>query len=446
MIAGENSFGNGGYSGTAISQILPVIIESDEREKRFASGRFNPVIARQQAGEEDGFTDQWFSLINQISDSGALKGGHHRNQDRWGEIFNQSPSAGYQLPPIEGIEILKPRDRALVKIAHPWLKIDRNIPTPVLALMDYGKGRTGALLANSTWRWKINPQSPSGLYEGFWKAVINYLAYSSGEDAGKIRVIGFKSKVGKDEVFNFVVKKRYPSSRLSVVVTHPDGSKKLLEPLSAAGQPAQGVLYGKKSLRVGDNYVMFSLIPDTSVTGGASDFSLTEGRYIFEITDESPTAGKDIPRIKKETLVMVVSAENDYIDDSSNRANREMTYLDVDEDYLKLISAGLGGIYFKDDLSSLESDGVFVVSCENMKKLLLRQQAHRQTSKFYKNEGSQVYPTPDGEEKAQIKEIEKGYIVKWVWRSSKDLWFIVLIVAALIIAELVLRRKRYGLW
>ncbi|MGH9856181.1 MAG: hypothetical protein ACREBD_40630, partial [Blastocatellia bacterium] len=52
---------------------------------------------------------------------------------------------------------------------------DRNRSAPLLAEERYGRGRTMALTANDTWRWRMESPSQNNSHETFWRQLLRYL-------------------------------------------------------------------------------------------------------------------------------------------------------------------------------------------------------------------------------------------------------------------------------
>jgi hypothetical protein len=83
------------------------------------------------------------------------------------------------LPPLTGINRvagLMPGARAL--LTHPKDKSADGKPAPVLAVRDYGRGRTLALLADTSWNWAF-PAAGQGqdgrAFQRFWESAMRWL-------------------------------------------------------------------------------------------------------------------------------------------------------------------------------------------------------------------------------------------------------------------------------
>ena len=147
MIAGDNAFGKGAYSGTAIEKILPVIM--DNPDEPFEEGLFNPVVV-------------------------------NRNHPL---SFSEK-----DIYPLDGCQHLRQKPNTNVIAVHPTLKLEQK-NSVVLACMEYGKGRTVALGTNTTWRWLLSSayEGKSDLiYKNFWENIIYWL--SSAERTKSLRI------------------------------------------------------------------------------------------------------------------------------------------------------------------------------------------------------------------------------------------------------------------
>jgi len=137
MLGGDLSFSSGGYYGSELSQILPVVLLPDDNSASGAASTgssslidsepFQPRLT--PAGKSHVVT--------------ALRLDVRENAAIWDS-----------LPPIEGLNLVaRARPQATVLLSHPKLRDDSGNPMPVLTVAEFGKGRTLALQADSTWRW-----------------------------------------------------------------------------------------------------------------------------------------------------------------------------------------------------------------------------------------------------------------------------------------------------
>ncbi len=122
MIGGELSFSEGGYDTTPIADILPVRLLPGTGHLN--TDAFTPVVTEAGASHP-------------ITDLGAL-----------GDTFAA-------LPPLQGLNVtagLVPGAEAL--LAHPFINGTQG-PAPVVAVSEVGKGRSMAVMTDTTWRWAL---------------------------------------------------------------------------------------------------------------------------------------------------------------------------------------------------------------------------------------------------------------------------------------------------
>jgi len=154
MIGGDLSFASGLYGSSALAEALPVDLSGiptdgpgsqttdDFRPRLTAEGRTHPVT--------------------------SLSLDERENAGMWAS-----------LPPLMGINRvagLMPGARAL--LTHPKDKSADGKPAPVLAVRDYGRGRTLAMLTDTSWNWAF-PAAGQGqdgrAFQRFWESAMRWL-------------------------------------------------------------------------------------------------------------------------------------------------------------------------------------------------------------------------------------------------------------------------------
>lgn len=152
MVGGQSSFGPGSYAGTPIEKVLPVMVggtDAVQEKSQFvprltAEGVMHPAMEGLQP---------WFGT--------AEKPGTH------------------ELPPIRGnVVVAKPKTGATVLLVHEDKPGPDGKPQIVLATQNYGKGRSGAFTADTTYLWYLplrgmGQESP---YNRFWGQLVRWLA------------------------------------------------------------------------------------------------------------------------------------------------------------------------------------------------------------------------------------------------------------------------------
>lgn len=148
MLGGDLSFSSGGYYGSELSQILPVALLPDDNSA-------TPTAQSAVSNLTD--TDPFQPRLTPAGKSHvvtALRLDVRDNAGLWDS-----------LPPLEGLNLVaRARPQATVLLSHPKLRDDSGNPMPVLTVAEFGKGRTLALQADSTWRWGFGatPKGESG--------------------------------------------------------------------------------------------------------------------------------------------------------------------------------------------------------------------------------------------------------------------------------------------
>jgi len=190
MIGGMNSFGAGGWGGTPVEEVLPVLLEKPQ--DHFEEGLFRPVV------------DDPGHFIMAINDDRA------RNEALWKSV-----------PELDGCQALKARPGAEVLARHPWKNV------AVLCAWERGKGRVVALGANTTWRWALGSSSPE-MYTRFWKNVIRYLTRSG--QSRQIQMMFDRAEYASGQSFALKIRgiERYAGHTMRVTMIEPSGKRAAL--------------------------------------------------------------------------------------------------------------------------------------------------------------------------------------------------------------------------
>jgi uncharacterized membrane protein len=154
MIGGDLSFASGGYGGSALRDVLPVELEGvpPTGERSFTKDAFRPRLTAEGRGHP----------VTSLSlDPRA-------NEARW---------AG--LPPLEGINrVTRLRPGASALLTHPQQRTESGDPAPVLAVTEAGKGRSLALLTDTSWHWGFlaaGAGDDGRAFQRFWEGAIRWL-------------------------------------------------------------------------------------------------------------------------------------------------------------------------------------------------------------------------------------------------------------------------------
>lgn len=149
-LGGPRSFNAGGYGETPVADLLPVALRGDRDEKgREQAYRVIP--------SERGRDHPAARLLDQ--------------QDQNNRAWEQMPAVS--LPEV--ITEIKPGATVILEATDGDA---RSRSVPVLVEERYGRGRSLALLASDTWRWRMMLDSKNKSYETFWKNLLRHCVES----------------------------------------------------------------------------------------------------------------------------------------------------------------------------------------------------------------------------------------------------------------------------
>lgn len=153
MIGGALSFDGGGYTETALAEVLPVRMRpSDLRGAAVVPGDFSPEPVAKYL--------------------------HHPLLELYPDAL-QIGAAFRALAPLSGLnELLGARDDGVVLLEHPSAKNARGERLPVLTVGKFGKGRTLAFASDSSWHWSMPTAGKGGdssVYDRFWDRAVRFL-------------------------------------------------------------------------------------------------------------------------------------------------------------------------------------------------------------------------------------------------------------------------------
>jgi uncharacterized membrane protein len=152
MIGGQNSFAPGGWDKTTLATLLPVSLQ-----------KIDPPQINTK-------------FVPQLTAAGTV---HPIFRNITGYFIAPNGTKGsQQMPDLSGCVALgAAKPGAEVLAIHPTAKVASE-PAIVLAVQQYGKGRTAAFAADTTWRWNLflrglEKKSP---YNQFWGQMVRWLA------------------------------------------------------------------------------------------------------------------------------------------------------------------------------------------------------------------------------------------------------------------------------
>ena len=288
MIGGYNSFGPGGYEGTPMEEILPVL------------------VGPRTIGQET------TPFVLKLTPEGAA----HPILFGTKDFFQyQQETPRERLPQLKGCTILAgAKPGALVLAVHPE-RTGAAGPLIVLAVQQYGSGRTAAFAADTTYQWylpfrAVGRESP---YVKFWSQMVRWLANKEVKEHG--------TEPGVD----LLVRKPF----------YNPGEKPMIRAKVRAEEgratnyaDVVGVLLGP-----GDDRKTFSL---PLAPGGV-------GLYEAELDAPDPGQYKVVVEAKKEGKRLGL----DETEFSVGRPNQEFDRLSIDRGLLKALAQATGGEYYE---------------------------------------------------------------------------------------------------
>ncbi|MEP7271846.1 MAG: hypothetical protein ABI882_10115, partial [Acidobacteriota bacterium] len=148
-LAGSRAFDAGKYANTPVAGMLPFDLNDriDEPEM--------PTVANFKA---------------ELTARGRTHAITRLNEDR-----ALSAKAWDEMPAITIPEVLSQTKPGATVILEARSLVDRTRTVPLLGEERYGRGRTMALTASDTWRWRMMLEAKNTSHETFWRQLLRYL-------------------------------------------------------------------------------------------------------------------------------------------------------------------------------------------------------------------------------------------------------------------------------
>ncbi|HWN99735.1 MAG TPA: glutamine amidotransferase [Blastocatellia bacterium] len=287
-LGGAKSFNAGGYSTTPLADLLPVYLSGTPA----AGGEVEDF----KAAPADRGRDHPAARLAEQSDANA-------------KAWDQMPAI--TLP--EAINDTKPG--ATVILEARSLR-DKSRVSPLLVEERYGRGRTLALLASDTWRWRMMLDSKNTSFETFWRNLLRYLVDGVRQ---KVEASAERSFYGSGEAVRIraeVADEKFISindAQVTAHVTAPSG-------------------------RVID--VSLKQTVDSGFEGYAAPFRPEEdGLYRVEVTAKRPGS-------KQGAVVMTAPANTSFL---VGPVNREAWNAAQNRELLERVASETGGKYYTTD-------------------------------------------------------------------------------------------------
>ncbi|MGE5195326.1 MAG: glutamine amidotransferase, partial [Deltaproteobacteria bacterium] len=211
MIGGTHSFGPGGYASSPLAELLPVVTLRTE------------VLPSNDEPDPSMHYDQPLAMLptsQGLSHFVMRLESPEKNRKMW-----------ESLPALNGANkfgALKAGALVLAEAPGPSGKI------PLLVAEEFGRGRTMAFAADSTWLWYLGGQHEA--HQRFWQQVILWLAHkdTQGDESVWIKLDARRYRVGAPVGMTFGArdadKRPIDDALFTVEVTDPDGKKHVLTP------------------------------------------------------------------------------------------------------------------------------------------------------------------------------------------------------------------------
>jgi uncharacterized membrane protein len=148
MLGGARSFGEGGYAGTSVADVLPFALDPSTRDQQPALARL--AVKPTRAGAAQGVT--------QIAET------EKASEEKWGIL----PGA----TSVNRIDAIKPGATILLSGTD-----EQRRERPVLAFQRYGRGKAFALTLQDSWLWQMHASIAVDdmTHEHFWRQLLRWL-------------------------------------------------------------------------------------------------------------------------------------------------------------------------------------------------------------------------------------------------------------------------------
>jgi uncharacterized membrane protein len=311
MLGGYASFGPGGYEGTPVEEILPV------------------QVGPRNIGQET------MPFVLKLTPEGL----NHPIFNNTRDFFQyQSDTPKEKLPLLKGCNILvRPRPGASILAVHPD-RANEAGSLIVLAVQQYGKGRTAAFAADTTYQWylpykALGHDSP---YIRFWGQMVRWLASKE-----------TKEQSSEPGVTLVVLKPFYnPGEKVMI-----RARVRAEEGRATNFANTSGILLGPGDER---KTLALALVPGSVGAYEADLGTLDPGQYKVVVE-----ARKDNQRLGLEEVQFTVG-----------RPNQEFDRLAIDRDLLKKLAQATGADYYE--------PAAFGDLVERLRTLMIKENIHRE--------------------------------------------------------------------
>jgi len=211
IIGGPNFFGQGGYAGSPLEDILPA--------------RFS--------GKEDYRRDLPSGV--KLSRPGTI-----HPMTRFSSDGNSPQILWQEMPPLDGINLLEAKSSGTV-----LLQSTDGIPRPILVVGNYGKGRVSILGTDFSWKWYMGMLAQgkgNWAYLRFMERMVRWLTRDPSLDPVQIILPEKRGEIGQEVGVKIRINEENPSSEsrrvVSFSVFNPEGMK-VVSQLRPTAQPGE---------------------------------------------------------------------------------------------------------------------------------------------------------------------------------------------------------------
>jgi uncharacterized membrane protein len=195
FLAGRSGLSDGGYPQSGLAEMLPVRLP----DSRSTFHRGTVAFDLTTAGRDN--------VICRLEESAE------RNTERWKKM---PPLADYQE-----IGEAKPGATVLIDVDAPGRR-----PSPLLAIQNYGRGRTAVFATSGSWRWQMLQDVRDRTHEIFWTQLLRWLVSGSPGPVSGTAPKGLVADEGKVQLRAEVRDASYravPGARVEARIVGPEG-------------------------------------------------------------------------------------------------------------------------------------------------------------------------------------------------------------------------------
>jgi len=257
MLGGKESFRQGNFNRTAISQILPIYL--DRLPDKPTIGQLRLDLTR------EGWLQPWARLRENETD----------------ERQRISEMPAFRV--LNRLPAVKPGASVVATIDNDWGQ-----QFPALIVQRYGNGRTGALTIGDLWRWGLRESQMNEDMNKFWRQILRWLIADVPERIS-LQAIQKRDQINQPVVLQVRVRDKdfEPLDNVSVVIEVSDPQDQIIKLTAEPVFNETGVFEATYIPRYNGGYLARVSVTDTknielgnTQTGWTSDLDAREFRSI----------------------------------------------------------------------------------------------------------------------------------------------------------------------